>query len=322
MPRMARIESPGSLVHIMAHSVESKPLFVDDQDRLEFLSRFEKGLISTGYICYTWVLMDNHYHLFLRTSEKKMNQLMRGLNGGYATYYNKRHEKTGYLFQNRFKSALCEDQSYAREVIRYITLNPLRAGMVKSLEQLKDYIWSGHRFLLGDSGAIGTKFQKREECLRRFGDNELNAIKSYLEFLIEKCGGDIKTAGQLSNMEKAELTGSCKGWPAIIGDPAFVNEMKKKYQDIIFRNHPKTDYPYVLERVSQKVCEKYGISISELKKRGRKNVRADARAVFCYQVHIEEFIPLSVIAGFLGTTISPIAVLVQKGAAICEPVIV
>ena len=89
MPRMARIESPGSLFHIMAHSVEEKPLFADDLDKAEFLSRFEKGLAKSGYICYTWALMDNHYHLFVRASEKRLSKLMRGLNGGYAMYYNK-----------------------------------------------------------------------------------------------------------------------------------------------------------------------------------------------------------------------------------------
>ena len=79
MPQMARMEAPGSLVHIMAHSIEGKPMFVDDMDRAEFLSRFEKGLEKSGYQCYTWALMDNHYHLLLRTSEKPMHKLMQGL---------------------------------------------------------------------------------------------------------------------------------------------------------------------------------------------------------------------------------------------------
>lgn len=315
MPRMVRLESPGSLVHIMAHSVDEKPLFVDDQDRLEFLSRFEKGLSKSGFICYTWALMDNHYHLFLRTSEKRMSKLMRGLNGGYAIYYNKRHGKRGPLFLGRFKSALVQDQNYAVQLVKYINLNPLRAGIVKSLEQLKNYTWCGHGFLMGDKEATGKNFQKREECLRRFGESEEIALKSYIEFLIQSCGENTETAGQLSKVEATEISGSCKGWPAVIGDPEFVNKIMNLHKDFIHRNHRKADYPHVLKTVADKVCQEYGISISELKRRGRKNTRSKARADFCYRLHIQEFIPLSFIAEFLGTTISPIAVLVQKGAA-------
>jgi REP element-mobilizing transposase RayT len=315
---MIRLESPGSLVHIMAHSFEEKPLFVDDKDKSEFISRFEKALVKSGYICYTWALMDNHYHLFLRTSEKPMSKLMRGLNGGYAVYYNKRHGKHGPLFRNRFKSSLCQDQNYAAQLVRYINLNPLRARLVTSLEQLKDYTWCGHGFLMGNNDALGKSFQKREECLRRFGENEEEALKSYIDFLIKSCGEKSEIAGQLSKVEAAEISGSCKGWPTVIGDPEFVTKIMNKYKDVIHRTHRKADYPHVLETTAQKVCQEYKITLKELKKRGRKNNRAFARAVFCYRLHMQELIPLSVIAGFLGTTISPIAILVQNGAAICE----
>ncbi len=318
MPRVARVESPGSLFHIMAHSVEEKPLFADDQDKAEFLSRFEKALAKSRFICYTWALMDNHYHLFVRASENRMCKLMQGLNGGYAMYYNKRHGKHGPLFWGRFKALLCQDQNYAAQLIQYINLNPLRAGMVKSLELLKDYIWCGHSFLMGDKNGSGKNFQKREECLRRFGENEEQALKSYIEFLIESCGENTETAGQLSKVEATEISGSWKGWPSVIGDPEFVSDTLERYQDYLRRKHRVADYEYVLENIAQKVCQEYHISINELKRRGRKNARAFARAVFCYRLHVQEYIPLSVIARFLKTTISPVAVLVQKGVAICE----
>jgi len=318
MPQMARLEAPGSLVHIMAHSIEGKPMFIDDQDRAEFLSRFEKGLAKSGYQCYTWALMGNHYHLLLRTSEKPMSKLMRGLNGGYARYYNKKYKKNGYLFQNRFKSVLCQDQNYAVQLIKYINLNPLRAGIVNSLEQLKNYQWCGHGLLLGESNTWGEKFQKREQCLRHFGNNEQDAVKAYLKSLEESCSGGTKTAGHLPCIEASEIIGSCKGWPAVIGDPEFANDALEKFKLELKRKHRKADYTYVIGNISRQVCQKYGITESELKKRGRMNTRTNARAVFCFLSHIKEAIPLSVISRFLGTTISPIAVLVQKGTAICE----
>ncbi|HEX3018941.1 MAG TPA: transposase, partial [Chitinispirillaceae bacterium] len=246
MPQFARIESPGSLFHIMAHSIEGKPMFIDDQDRLEFLSRFEKGLTETGFLCYNWALMGNHYHLFIRTNDKPLSKLMRGLNGGYATYYNKRHDKNGCLFQGRFKSVLCQDQMYAVNMTKYISLNPLRAGIVNSLEELKNYEWCGHGFLLGDSNSHGKTFQKREDCLRRFGDNEKDAIKAYLQFLVDDCKGDNKTAGLLSFNETTEIKGSCKGWPAVIGDPDFAIDALERFKESLHRKHREADYPYLL----------------------------------------------------------------------------
>ena len=320
MPRMARLEIPGSLVHIMAHSIEGKDMFKDDDDRREFLSRFEKGLEKYHYQCYAWALMDNHYHLFLRTSNDPMSKLMRGLNGGYAQYYNKKHKKRGCLFQNRFKSLLCQDANYTVELVKYIHLNPLRAGMVKSLEQLKDWAWCGHGFLLGVKDANGERFQSRIETLRCFGDSEHDAIISYLQSLAQSCqSGNNKTAGHLQSTESTEIIGSCKGWPAVIGDPEFVQNVLAKFKENLNRRHRRADYGFVMGIESKGVCTKHDITHEELLNRGRSNRRSEARAVFCYRCHVKELIPLSVIARYLRITISPVAVLVKKGTPVDNP---
>jgi REP element-mobilizing transposase RayT len=313
MPRIVRIESPGSLFHIMAHSFEGKDLFVDDQDRIEFLSRFAKGLTNTGFQCYAWALMDNHYHLLVRSSELPLSKLMRSLNGGYARYYNKKHKKHGYLFQDRFKSVLCQEQDYAKELIRYIHLNPLRAGKVNSLDQLKTFAWCGHGFVLGVENANGEKFQNRQYSLCHFGANESDAIEGYLQYLAKGCiDEDIGKSGKLSAIEAAEIESSFKGKLAVIGDKEFVKAAMEKYKENLSRKHRKADYPLVLDTISNKVCTEFGIAKNELLRRGRKNKRSDARAAFCYQSHRVELIPLSVIAKYLHTTIPPIAVLVNK----------
>ena len=314
MPRMARIESPGSLFHIMAHSIEGKQLFIDDNDRLDFLSRFAKGLKKCEFQCYAWVLMDNHYHFLIRTSHLPLHKLMRPLNSGYAGRYNRKYKKRGYLFQDRFKSVLCQEQEYAATLIKYLHLNPLRAGKVKSFEELGAWAWSGHNFLLGKEGAKGEKFQNREQALRFFGETESSAISSYLKFLLGSCQtGNNEQAGQLSFIEATEISGSCKGWPAVIGDPEFAKKALENYKDYLNRKHRKAEYNVVLEEVARRVCETYSISLEELMKRGRKDKRSKARAEFCYQSHEQELIPLSVIARFLKTTIPPIAVLVKQG---------
>jgi hypothetical protein len=246
---------------------------------------------------------------------------MRPLNSGYAQHYNKKYKRKGYLFQDRFKSVLCQDQEYAMELIRYIHLNPLRAGMVKTLEQLKTWAWCGHGYLLGVENAYGERFQNREECLRRFGSNEngtlktyneTGAIEAYLRFLEQGCNGDMTKAGQLSITEATEIAGSRKGWPAVIGTPDFVKNAMEKYKMNLNRKHRKADYNVVLNNLSDKICTDYGFTKDELLRRGKKNKRSEARAAFCSQAHLEELIPLSVIARYLKMTISPVSVLIKR----------
>jgi hypothetical protein len=257
--------------------------------------------------------MDNHYHFLIRSSDLPLSKLMRPLNGGYAQYYNKKYKRRGYLFQNRFKSVLCQDQEYAAQLIRYIHLNPLRTGKVCSPDQLKNWEWCGHGFILGEKNSYGEQFQNREESLRRFGENENDAIESYLQYLAQGCSsGDNKRAGQLPIIEATEIAGSCKGWPAVIGNHDFVKNAMEKYKTHVNRKHRKADYPHVLETISNKVCAEYGITKDQLLKRGKKDKRSGARAAFCQQSHLNELIPLSVIAGYLRTTISPVAAHIKK----------
>jgi REP element-mobilizing transposase RayT len=304
----------------MAHSIEGRSLFVDIEDNIDFTCRFAKGLLKTGYICYTFALLKNHYHLLVRSSAVPMSKLMRALNGGYAQKNNKRHNKRGYLFQDRFKSVPCQEQDYAVQLIKYINLNPLRAGMVNSLEELKEWDWCGHGCLLGEKGTYGEVFQNRLECLRRFGDNEKDAINAYLESVIESCKNGNETAGKLPSMEANQINDSCKGWPAVIGDPEFVKKVMDEYKSNQNKIHRTVDYPSVLEKISKEVCEEYNITLADLKKKGKKNIMPQARAVFCYRANVIELIPQTVIANFLGLTISPVAVLIEKGTIICETV--
>ncbi|MFP4164512.1 MAG: transposase [Chitinispirillaceae bacterium] len=317
MPRMHRIQSPGSLAHIMAHCIEGKNLFVDDEDRNEFLSRLGHYLALTGYKCLAWSLMDTHFHLLVRTNHLPMAELMQPLNSGYARYYNKKHKRRGYLFQDRFKSVLCQDQNYAAQLIKYIHLNPLRARMVKSLKQLENWNWCGHGFLMGSETSQGQSFQNREECLRRFGKEEREALENYLKFLSEGLDeSNIESAGLLPERESAEIEGSCRGWPAVMGDPEFVRNAMEQHKIGMRRLHRKADYDYVLKKAADEICEKYQISRDDLLQRGRKDIRSDARAEFCYKVRMKELLPASVIADFLRISVSPVAVLVRNGAKI------
>jgi len=133
----------------MARGIERRKLFRDDKDRKSFLERFAIILEETQTQCYAWALIPNHFHILLRTGPTPLSKVMRRLMTGYAVTFNKRHKRSGHLFQNRYKSVICEEDPYLLELIRYIHLNPLRAKLVQDLNELDRYPWTGHSAILG-----------------------------------------------------------------------------------------------------------------------------------------------------------------------------
>ena len=149
MPRQARLDAPGVLQHVMALGIERRKIFWDDKDRASFLERFAVILEEAQTQCYAWALIPNHFHLLLRTGPTPLSTVMRRLMTGYAVTFNIRHRRSGHLFQNRYKSVVCEEDPYLLELMRYIHLNPLRANLVKDLKELDKYLWTGHSAILG-----------------------------------------------------------------------------------------------------------------------------------------------------------------------------
>ena len=311
---MYRLQSPGSLFHIMARGIDGRNLFNDDNDHYEFLNRFRKSLFESGYRCISWSLMDNHYHLFVQSNENPLSSLMRPLNSGYARWYNKKYKRNGYLFQDRFKSVLCQDSQHTSELIRYIHLNPLRANLISSYDKLIDWKWASHNVLLGNVNAIGEDIVDRKAVLDRFGQNENDALRIYSQYMQEGIDkSNMRTSGWLLKTEQTELIGAHKGWPAVIGDLDFVRKTMGNHSIGVHRLHRKEDYPEVLQCVASEVCSKFNLTLNDLKTRGRENTRSWARAYFCYKVHKEELLPLGVIANYLAICISPALELAKKG---------
>ena len=149
MPRKVSIDVSGALHHIIIRGIERKVIFKDSQDYSNFLNNLKNVLTETKTPCFAWALMTNHAHILLRTGYVPLSTVMRRLLTGYAQQFNRRHRRHGQLFQNRFKSILCEEEPYLPELVRYIHLNPLRAGIVKDLKALKTYPYSGHGVIMG-----------------------------------------------------------------------------------------------------------------------------------------------------------------------------
>lgn len=152
------------LQHVMVRGIEKCDIFVDDQDCTRFLNHFSELLLKTETTCLAWCLMSNHFHLLLRPQKAKLSFFMRRLLTSYALGFNLRHKRVGHLFQNRYKSIVCEEEIYLLELVKYIHLNPVRAG-ISTPDDLIRYTWSGHAVLMGETELAG---QATSEVLSRF----------------------------------------------------------------------------------------------------------------------------------------------------------
>lgn len=183
MPRGPRLDAPGMLHHVMARGIEKGTIFIDDADRRDFMRRFAGIAVETSTEIYAFALMDNHFHFLLRSPISGLSRYMRRLLTGYALYFNKRHERVGHLFQNRFKSIVCEESLYFRKLVAYIHLNPLRGGLVGSLEQLGYYPWCGHGML---TGVLSNDWYEVDFPLSFFGERTMPARRNYQEYLADE----------------------------------------------------------------------------------------------------------------------------------------
>ena len=126
MPRLARLDAPGVVHHVMIRGIERRKIFRDNKDRNDFIDRLSDLLPSTNASCYAWAFLSNHAHFLFRSGDQGLSTLMRRLLTGYAVRFNRRHKRHGQLFQNRYKSIICQEDIYLRKLVRYIHLNPLR----------------------------------------------------------------------------------------------------------------------------------------------------------------------------------------------------
>lgn len=208
MPRKPRLDAPGALHHVIGRGLDRTKIFRNNVDRDDFLVRLA-DLCQEGFlIVYAWALMSNHFHLLLRTGKESLSSSMRRLLTGYVVNFNRRHKRYGHLFQNRYKSIICEDDPYLLELTRYIHLNPIRAGIVGSIDKLKRYSWAGHSVIVG---RVKRDWQDTDTILAYFGKRRKEAILRYERFIREG----------ISQERRPELVGgglirSLGGWSQVL----------------------------------------------------------------------------------------------------------
>lgn len=194
MARPLRIEYPGAVYHVTCRGNARDRVFFVDPDRELFLALLAEVVERFTWRCYAYCQMTNHYHLLIETLEPTLSLGMRQLNGVYTQEFNRRHRRTGHVFQGRFKAILVERDEYLLELARYVVLNPVRAKMVRSA---RDWPWSSYRATAGFEGA--PEFLATAWILEQFGASRAKAQKAYRKFVSEGRGVTVweKLRGQV-----------------------------------------------------------------------------------------------------------------------------
>ena len=178
MARPLRLELAGGLYHVTSRGDGREDIYLSDTDRLAWLEIFTQVCQRFNWICHAWCQMDNHYHLLIETPEANLSQGMRQLNGVYTQYFNRSNGRVGHVYQGRYKAILVEHDSYLLELARYVVLNPLRANMVKRLDQ---WPWSSY---LATCGQVDVPaWLNTDGLLSQFGKRRAQAIEGYIEFV-------------------------------------------------------------------------------------------------------------------------------------------
>ncbi len=178
MARQLRIEFPGAFYHVTARGNERKAVFKSIKDREQFFSYLESASNRYGAIIHAYCLMDNHYHILIETPLGNLSKIMQHINSAYTTYFNIKRDRSGHLFQGRYKSILVEVDEYAKELSRYIHLNPVRAKMVKTPEE---YQWSSYSYYADKRKA--PEWLYRDFILGYFGKRLSTSQRNYRKFV-------------------------------------------------------------------------------------------------------------------------------------------
>jgi REP element-mobilizing transposase RayT len=274
MARPLRLEYPSAVYHITSRGNGRNPIFDDDRDRKGFLFTLDDVVQRYRWICHAYCLMENHYHLLIETPEANLSRGMRQLNGVYTQRFNRRHKKTGHLFEGRFKAILVEKENYLLELCRYVVLNPVRAGMIERPESWK---WSSYRPTAGFQRA--PNYLKIDWILGLFDSRKSLAQKKYREFVREGIG---------QGAPRGKIRGQI-----FIGEEGFI----KKFKDLLEDKKEVKEIPR-LHRVAGR---------SSLQEIFTQRLGKGTRDAKIYLAHVDYGYTLKEIADYLGihyTTVS------------------
>jgi putative transposase len=281
MPRKPRLHYPGAVYHVILRGNSGQDVFFDAGDRTRFFLLLQEGVERFGFRIHAFCLMTTHLHLAMQVGDMPLSRIMQNIGFRYTQFINRKYQRTGHLFQGRYKALMIDADSYLLTLIRYIHLNPLRAGMAIRPEA---YPWSSHPSYLGM--APRPPWLTTDWALAQFSDQTGTAIQRYRAFVNE--GLD---EGHRNDFHRGSFEGRA------LGDDSFIAQVLRQAEETRAAD-------LTLNQVITSVCETYQLKPSELCSPGKTRLAAEARAVAALLVRNAKGLTLSELAAFFDRDLS------------------
>jgi REP element-mobilizing transposase RayT len=317
MPRGPRLDCTGALHHVIVRGIERRRIFRSEADRELFLDRLAEWVLESRAGLYAWALLPNHAHLLLRTGQLPLSRLMQAWLSAYSTVFNRRHRRSGHLFQNRFKSTLVEEEPYLRQLLAYIHLNPVRSRLPVTLDSLDRYPWTGHAVLLGNQTYPA---QDSDFVLSLFGRSADEARYAYRKLVHEYARGgqscDLDGGGLRRSLDgwrhRERLSGGRERWAhdeRVLGSSEFVHKLLSDTDGpAIAPSKPAA----VIQPLADAVCERFRVSPGEIASRSLRPGVLDARAALSYAAVMHHGLSFTEVARQVGLSRRSISRAIQR----------
>jgi REP element-mobilizing transposase RayT len=287
MARKPRIHLPGGIYHVIFRGNGGQDVFLSEADRYRFYLLLQEGSNRFGYRIHAFCLMGNHIHLALQVGDIPLSRAMHNLSFRYTRWINWREQRSGHLFQGRYKAILVDGENYLLELVRYIHLNPVRAGLVVDPEE---YSWSGHRAYLGKEIL---PWLTTEWMLAQFGKSVAKARAAYMAFVLEG----------VDEVHRPDFHGAGVD-SRLLGDDNFMDRCLSGSGEMPLR--------LTAQQIIDQVCLAYHIDVSLLKAKSQQRTASEARAMAGWLARESGCVTLSSIAKLVNRDVGSISSAVRR----------
>jgi REP element-mobilizing transposase RayT len=260
MARKPRIEYDGAFYHVVTRGNRRETIFRDKKDFLKYLEKLSNYKKRYHFRLYSYVLMSNHIHLLIETRETPLSKIQQGINQSYTMYFNIRHKTVGHLFQGRYKAILCDRDAYLLSLVKYIHLNPVRARMVRELEEYK---WSSHKYYVGKEKK--NSIVDSDHVLRMFSENRMTSRKLYSEFMGD--GIAVKRENVYRTIDQR-----------VLGSEEFLDSVMEKYDVEVEKE--KREKEHSLEEIVKGVENVKGVTLIQMRGQSKLAQISSGRKLF------------------------------------------
>lgn len=271
MARPLRVEFEGALYHLCARGNARQRIFVDDRDRAHFLSLLQESAQRFDARVLCFVLMSNHFHLVAQTQRANLGRWLHWLSVAYTVFFNRRHLRSGHLFQGRYKSFLVQEREYLLSLSRYVHLNPVRGGTLgrgtpkERRTRLRQFKWSSYRGYAGIAKPFA--FLENEKVLGELAGAKWDERARYRRFVEEGLVREIENPFEAVR------------WQAILGNESFVEKLRDRVKGLHKERREITPLRRIAatlhpEQVLKKVAKKHKLDPQRLLARGERGLQA------------------------------------------------